>query len=139
MKVVYVAAAALFDTDGRVLLAQRPAGKAMAGLWEFPGGKIESGESPEQALTRELAEELSITVSESDLTPFTFASHTYEKFHLFMPVFSIQKWRGTPVPNEGQELAWVAPGDLHSYPAPAADIPLFDVLVARTKSDEDVC
>lgn len=127
-------AAALFDADGRVLLAQRPEGKAMAGLWEFPGGKIESGETPEQALTRELAEELSITVSESDLVPFTFASHTYEKFHLFMPLFSIRKWRGTPLPNEGQKLAWVAPDDLHSYPAPAADIPLFDVLVAETKS-----
>ena len=134
MKTVYVAAAALFDPDGRVLLAQRPEGKAMAGLWEFPGGKIESGETPEQALTRELAEELSITVSESDLTPFTFASHTYEKFHLFMPVFSILNWRGTPVPNEGQTLAWVAPGDLHSYPAPAADLPLFELVVARAKS-----
>lgn len=127
-------AAALFDADGRVLLAQRPEGKAMAGLWEFPGGKIESGETPEQALTRELAEELSITVSESDLVPFTFASHTYEKFHLFMPLFSIRKWRGTPLPNEGQKLAWVAPDDLHSYPAPAADIPLFDILVAEIKS-----
>jgi len=129
-----VVAAALFDADGRVLLAQRPEGKAMAGLWEFPGGKIEPGETPERALTRELAEELSITVSESDLIPFTFASHTYEKFHLFMPLFSIQKWRGTPLPNEGQKLAWVAPDDLHSYPAPAADIPLFDVLVAKAES-----
>nr|WP_070960630.1 (deoxy)nucleoside triphosphate pyrophosphohydrolase [Hyphomonas sp. Mor2] len=133
MKIVYVVAAALMDADGKVLLAQRPEGKAMAGLWEFPGGKIEAGEKPEQALVRELAEELSITVSESDLIPLTFASHTYEKFHLFMPLFSIQKWRGTPLPNEGQRLAWVAPGDLHSYPAPAADIPLFDVLVAKTK------
>ena len=129
-----MAAAALIDADGRVLLAQRPEGKAMAGLWEFPGGKIESGETPKQALTRELAEELSIKVSESDLIPFTFASHTYEKFHLFMPLFRIEKWRGTPLPIEGQKLAWVAPGDLHSYPAPAADIPLFDVLVAKTKS-----
>ncbi len=134
MKVVYVAAAALIDTQGNILLAQRPAGKAMAGLWEFPGGKIEPGETPEQALVRELAEELSITVSENDLRPLTFASHTYEKFHLFMPLFCLQKWRGTPLPNEGQKLAWVAPDDLHSYPAPAADIPLFDVLVAKTKS-----
>ena len=133
MKVVYVAAAALIDGTGKVLLAQRPPGKAMAGLWEFPGGKIESGETPEQALTRELAEELSITVSESDLDPLTFASHTYEKFHLFMPLYSTRKWRGTPLPSEGQKLAWVAPEKLHTYPAPAADIPLFDVLVARMK------
>ncbi len=137
MKTVYVVAAALIDAEGKILLAQRPEGKAMAGLWEFPGGKIEAGEKPEQALVRELAEELSITVSESDLDPVTFASHTYEKFHLFMPLFSVTKWRGTPLPNEGQKLAWVAPGDLHSYPAPAADIPLFDVLVARMKSDQD--
>ncbi len=131
MKVVYVAAAALINAEGEVLLAQRPAGKSMAGLWEFPGGKIESGETPEQALVRELAEELSIRVSESDLTPFTFASHTYEKFHLFMPLYRIRKWRGTPTPIEGQSLAWVAPHRLHTYPAPAADIPLFDVLVAE--------
>ncbi|MEC7291523.1 MAG: 8-oxo-dGTP diphosphatase MutT [Pseudomonadota bacterium] len=134
MTVVYVVAAALLNADGEVLLAQRPAGKAMAGLWEFPGGKIEPGERPEQALVRELAEELSITVSESALIPFTFASHTYEKFHLFMPLFSIKEWRGTPLPNEGQKLAWVAPRDLHDYPAPAADIPLFDDLVAATAS-----
>lgn len=131
MKVVYVAAAALINAGGEVLLAQRPAGKSMAGLWEFPGGKIEAGETPEQALVRELAEELSITVSEYDLTPLTFASHTYEKFHLFMPLYRIRKWRGTPTPIEGQSLAWVAPHMLHTYPAPAADIPLFDVLVAE--------
>ncbi len=135
MTVLYVVAAALIDRDGKVLLAQRPAGKAMAGLWEFPGGKIESGEKPEQALVRELAEELSITVSESDLTPFTFASHTYEKFHLFMPLYVLREWRGKPTPIEGQKLAWVAPQDLHSYPAPDADIPLFDKLVAARASD----
>lgn len=137
MKVVYVVAAALIDPEGKILLAQRPEGKAMAGLWEFPGGKIEPGERPEQALTRELTEELSITVSECDLNPLTFASHTYEKFHLFMPLYSIQKWRGTPLPNEGQQLAWVTPDELHNYPAPAADIPLFDFLVARNRADED--
>ena len=131
MKVVYVVAAALFDADGKVLLAKRPAGKAMAGLWEFPGGKIESGERPEQALIRELQEELAITVSESDLFPITFASHTYESFHLFMPLYGSERWMGLPCPEEGQELAWVAPQDLHSYPAPAADIPLFDVLASQ--------
>ena len=137
MKVVYVVAAALIDPAGKILLAQRPEGKAMAGLWEFPGGKIEPGERPEQALTRELSEELSITVSESDLIPLTFASHTYEKFHLFMPLYAIHKWRGTPLPNEGQKLEWVVIGDLHSYPAPAADIPLFDFLVAKQNVEED--
>ena len=137
MKVVYVVAAALIDPAGKILLAQRPEGKAMAGLWEFPGGKIEPGERPEQALTRELNEELSITVSESDLIPLTFASHTYEKFHLSMPLYAIHKWRGTPLPNEGQKLEWVVIGDLHSYPAPAADIPLFDFLVAKQRVDED--
>ena len=135
MKIVYVSAAALFDAEGRVLLAQRPAGKAMAGLWEFPGGKIESGETPEAALVRELEEELQLTVSESDLVPLTFASHTYENFHLFMPLFALKKWIGTPRPIEGQTLAWVAPHDLHSYPAPEADIPLFDRLVDWVKGE----
>lgn len=134
MKVVYVAAAALIDATGNILLAQRPEGKAMAGLWEFPGGKIEADETPEQALVRELREELSITVSESDLRPITFASHTYENFHLFMPLYEVRTWRGTPAPIEGQKLAWVAPQDLHSYPAPDADIPLFDDLVAAKAS-----
>lgn len=136
MKVVYVSAAALINADGLVLLAQRPPGKAMAGLWEFPGGKIESGETPEQALVRELAEELRIKVSESDLVPLTFASHTYETFHLFMPLFALHKWIGTPHPTEGQTLTWVAPQDLHRYPAPAADIPLFDCLVDRMKGGD---
>lgn len=131
MKVVYVVAAALFDPQGNILLAKRPPGKAMAGLWEFPGGKIEPNERPEQAIVRELQEELAITVSESDLFPLTFASHTYESFHLFMPLYGTRKWIGSPRPTEGQELAWVAPQDLHSYPAPAADIPLFAVLACR--------
>ncbi|MEM9571005.1 MAG: (deoxy)nucleoside triphosphate pyrophosphohydrolase [Pseudomonadota bacterium] len=128
MKVVYVVAAALYDGNGNVLLAQRPEGKSMAGLWEFPGGKIEKDERPEQALARELQEELAITVSESDLIPLTFASHTYDSFHLFMPLYGVKRWIGTPRPTEGQKLAWVPPSDLHTYPAPAADIPLFDTL-----------
>lgn len=135
MKVVYVAAAALLRPNGEVLLAQRPEGKSMAGLWEFPGGKIETGETPERALVRELSEELAITVSEDHLEPITFASHTYESFHLFMPLYGVKRWMGTPRPTEGQTLAWVAPQDLHSYPAPAADIPLFDVLASRAKSE----
>ena len=133
MKVVYVAAAALFDAEGKVLLAQRPPGKSMAGLWEFPGGKIETGETPEQALVRELAEELEITVSQLDLEPITFASHAYEKFHLFMPLYGVRNWTGTPHPSEGQVLAWVDICDLHAHPAPEADIPLFDVLVDRER------
>ena len=128
MKVVYVAASALINRDGDILLAQRPKGKAMAGLWEFPGGKIESGETPEVALVRELEEELTIKVTADALKPITFASHTYETFHLFMPLYAVKRWIGSPRPVEGQELAWVAPQDLHSYPAPAADIPLFDAL-----------
>lgn len=128
MKIVYVAAAAIFNQDGDILLAKRPEGKSMAGLWEFPGGKIEPGETPERALVRELAEELAITVSEDSLEPITFASHAYESFHLFMPLYAVKRWVGMPRPTEGQELAWVAPQDLHSYPAPAADIPLFDAL-----------
>lgn len=131
MKVVYVAAAALFGPSGNILLAQRPEGKAMAGLWEFPGGKIETGETPEEALIRELKEELAITVTQSELEPITFASHTYETFHLFMPLYGVRNWIGTPHPTEGQTLAWVAPCDLHTYPAPDADIPLFDVLASR--------
>ena len=131
MKVVYVSAAAIFNQAGEILLAQRPAGKAMAGLWEFPGGKIESDETPERALVRELKEELTIEVTEKDLEPITLASHAYENFHLFMPLYAVRRWIGAPQPTEGQELAWVKPQNLHSYPAPAADIPLFDRLASQ--------
>ena len=137
MKVIYVVAAALIDADGKILLAKRPEGKAMAGLWEFPGGKIELNERPEQALVRELQEELEITVSETDLFPLTFSSHAYESFHLFMPLYGTRRWNGLPCPAEGQELAWVPPQQLHRYPAPAADIPLFDVLASRREAQTD--
>tara|TARA_R110000822_G_scaffold19101_3_gene62365 strand:- start:1194 stop:1595 length:402 start_codon:yes stop_codon:yes gene_type:complete len=130
-RVVLVVAAALYDAEGRILLAQRPAGKPMAGLWEFPGGKIEQGETPERALVRELHEELSIMVDETSLKPITFASHAYPDFHLLMPLFSTESWEGELAPREGQALAWVRSSDLHLYPAPAADIPLFDVLSGK--------
>jgi len=130
-RVVLVVAAALYDAEGRILLAQRPAGKSMAGLWEFPGGKIEQGETPERALVRELHEELSIMVDETSLKPITFASHAYPDFHLLMPLFSTESWEGELAPREGQALAWVRSSDLHLYPAPAADIPLFDVLSGK--------
>lgn len=128
MKVLYVAAAALFNNAGEILLAQRPEGKAMAGLWEFPGGKIEPGESPEAALCRELQEELKIEVKEGSLDPLTFASHRYNDFHLLMPLFGVRDWVGTPEPVEGQNLAWVDPDGLDQYPAPDADLPLFRFL-----------
>ncbi|MGH1446601.1 MAG: 8-oxo-dGTP diphosphatase MutT [Cognatishimia sp.] len=128
MKTVLVSAVALIDRDGRVLLAQRPEGKSMAGLWEFPGGKIEDGETPEVALIRELQEELGIDTWESCLAPLTFASHTYETFHLLMPVFACRKWSGTPVAKEGQTLKWVYPKDFRDYPMPPADIPLIPIL-----------
>ncbi len=131
-KTLLVVAAALFDEEGKVLLAQRPEGKAMAGLWEFPGGKLEAGETPEQALVRELREELLIIVNPDDLTPITFASHSYDSFHLLMPLYELTKWTGTPVPIEGQNLAWVSADSLDMYPAPAADIPLFDALKRRS-------
>ena len=125
---VLVVAAALCNDKGEILLAQRPEGKSMAGLWEFPGGKVETGETPERALVRELHEELSIMVEESALEPLTFASHDYPNFHLLMPLFRCRVWTGDVNPREGQSFKWVAPSDLHDYPAPAADIPLFDVL-----------
>lgn len=125
---VPVSAVALIDRDGRVLLAQRPAGKRMAGLWEFPGGKIETGETPEAALIRELGEELGIDTAESCLAPLTFASHSYDDFHLLMLVYVCRKWSGTPRPLEGGELAWVRASRLRDYDMPPADIPLIPVL-----------
>lgn len=128
MRLVLVAAVALIDRDGRVLLAQRPEGKAMAGLWEFPGGKIEPGETPEACLVRELEEELGIDTWESCLAPLTFASHSYEDFHLLMPLFACRKWDGIPKGREGQTLTWAAPNKLRDYPMPAADLPLIPIL-----------
>ena len=128
MKLVLVSAVALIDADGRVLLAQRPEGKSMAGLWEFPGGKVEKGESPEAALIRELKEELGIDTWSSCLAPLTFASHAYEDFHLLMPVFACRCWQGTPQAREGQTLKWVRAKDLSQYPMPPADIPLIPIL-----------
>ena len=128
MKLVLVAAVALIDPDGRVLLAERPAGKAMAGLWEFPGGKIEDGETPEACLLRELSEELGIDTWASCLAPLTFASHAYADFHLLMPLYVCRKWRGTPQPREGQRLAWAGTRELRRYPMPPADVPLVAML-----------
>ena len=128
VKVVLVSAVALIDADGRVLLAQRPEGKSMAGLWEFPGGKVEQGETPEAALIRELHEELGINTWSSCLAPLTFASHSYDDFHLLMPLFACRKWEGIVSPREGQALKWVRAGDLKSYPMPPADIPLIPIL-----------
>jgi 8-oxo-dGTP diphosphatase len=128
VKIVLVAAVALIDADGRVLLAQRPEGKSMAGLWEFPGGKVEEGETPEACLIRELQEELGIDTWESCLAPLTFASHSYKEFHLLMPLFACRKWNGIPEGREGQTLAWVAPNRLRDYPMPPADIPLIPIL-----------
>ncbi|MFT6531033.1 MAG: 8-oxo-dGTP diphosphatase [Limimaricola cinnabarinus] len=128
MKIVLVSAVALIDADGRVLLAQRPVGKSMAGLWEFPGGKVEPGESPEAALIRELHEELGIDTQESCLAPLTFASHAYESFHLLMPLFACRRWQGQPHGRENQALEWVRPNRLRDYPMPPADLPLIPVL-----------
>ncbi len=123
-----VAAAALVDDDGRVLIAQRPAGRSMAGLWEFPGGKVKPGETPEAALARELLEELGIDIATACLAPFTFASHRYAEFHLLMPLYLCRRWRGIPQPREGQTLAWVRPVRLSDYAMPPADLPLIAML-----------
>ena len=128
MRLILVSAVALIDRDGRVLLAQRPPGKSMAGLWEFPGGKVEAEETPEAALIRELHEELGIETWASCLAPLTFASHAYPDFHLLMPVFACRKWEGIVQPREGQQLAWVQPGHLRDYPMPPADLPLIAIL-----------
>lgn len=125
---LFVVAVALVDPDGRVLLAQRPPGKTLAGLWEFPGGKVHDGETPEAALVRELREELGIDTAASCLAPFTFASHSYDDFHLLMPLFVCRVWQGTPTALEGQTLAWVRPAKMGDYPMPPADIPLVAML-----------
>jgi 8-oxo-dGTP diphosphatase len=126
--IVLVAAVVLIDVDGRVLLAQRPNGKHLAGLWEFPGGKVQPGETPEAALIRELDEELGISTHESCLAPFTFASHGYENFHLLMPLYVCRKWQGIVTSREGQQLKWVRPAQLAEYPMPPADKPLVAML-----------
>ena len=128
VKLVLVAACALVDADGRVLIAQRPAGRPMAGLWEFPGGKVELNETPEATLIRELQEELGIIVNEACLAPLTFASHSYADFHLVMPLYVCRRWDGLVRAQEGQDLAWVRPNRLKTYPMPPADVPLISHL-----------
>ena len=129
MKLLLVAAVALIDADLRVLIAERPEGKQLAGLWEFPGGKVEAGERPEETLIRELKEELGITVEEPCLAPLTFASHAYETFHLLMPLYACRRWSGFVQPLEGQRLKWVRPTELRAYPMPPADEPLIPPLI----------
>ncbi|MBB3316634.1 MULTISPECIES: 8-oxo-dGTP diphosphatase MutT [unclassified Rhizobium] len=126
--ILLVAACALIDSDGRILLAQRPEGKSLAGLWEFPGGKVEPGETPEESLVRELHEELGITTKVACLAPLSFASHTYEKFHLLMPLYVCRRYEGIPHGKEGQALKWVKPQALRDYPMPPADEPLIPIL-----------
>lgn len=123
-RLLLVTAIALLDEEGRVLLAQRPEGKHMAGLWEFPGGKVDEGETPEEALVREMREELALDIAGAPLASLTFASHTYDEFHLLMPLYVCRDWRGEPTPQEGQSIAWVHPKDFGDYPMPPADIPL---------------
>jgi 8-oxo-dGTP diphosphatase len=127
---VLVAACVLIDGDGKILIAKRPEGRPLAGLWEFPGGKMEPGEAPEDALIRELAEELGIEIATADLTPLTFVSHVYSDFHLLMPLFLCRRWRGVMAAHEGQELAWVRPDALGPYAMPPADEPLKAILPA---------
>ncbi|HEY0331164.1 MAG TPA: (deoxy)nucleoside triphosphate pyrophosphohydrolase [Rhodopseudomonas sp.] len=129
MNILLVVAVALIDADDRVLIAQRPPGKTLAGLWEFPGGKLDDGERPEQALIRELHEELGIAVKEPCLAPLTFASHAYDDFHLLMPLYICRRWEGVATAREGQQLAWVRPNKLRDYPMPPADIPLISHLI----------
>ncbi len=129
-KIVLVAACALVDADGRVLIAQRPPDKTLAGLWEFPGGKIENGERPEETLIRELREELDITVSDACLAPLTFASHSYPDFHLLMPLYICRRWEGTATAREGQQITWVKPNRLREYEMPPADVPLVSHLMS---------
>jgi len=126
--ILLVVAVALIDRDGRVLLAERPKGKNMEGLWEFPGGKVDAGETPETALIRELQEELGVDIEASCLAPFTFASHAYDKFHLLMPLYVCRVWKGIPEGREGQRLAWVRPNEMKNYPMPPADKPLIAML-----------
>lgn len=128
IKTLLVSAVIMVDVDGRILLAQRPQGKSMAGLWEFPGGKVEAGETPERALIRELKEELDIDITEACLAPFVFASHSYEDFHLLMPMFLCRRWDGIIVPREGQALKWVRIEELKAYPMPPADEPLIAMI-----------
>ena len=124
LKTLFVAACALIDADGRVLIGRRPEGKALAGLWEFPGGKVEAGETPEACLIRELDEELGIAITRACLAPFVFASHSYEEFHLLMPLYLCRRWEGFPVAKEHSALAWVKPAKMDDYPMPPADAPL---------------
>ena len=129
LKLTLVVACALIDADGRVLIAQRPEGKSMAGLWEFPGGKVEPGETPEQCLIRELQEEIGIETDIPCLAPLTFASHSYDDFHLLMPLFVCRRFRGIAQPKEGQALKWVRPKQMRDYPMPPADAPLIQFLI----------
>jgi 8-oxo-dGTP diphosphatase len=131
---ILVVAAALFGDEGRVLIAQRPQHKALGGLWEFPGGKVEEGEHPESALARELSEELEVLVAPDDLKPLAFVSHAYSDFHLLMPLFVVHRWSGAPVAREHTALAWARPTELKSYPMPPADAPLIDHLIAYARS-----
>jgi len=137
-EILLVAAAALLDTDGRVLICQRPEGKDMSGLWEFPGGKVEAGETPEAGLIRELGEELGIVVGSRCLSPLSFVSHDYGEFHLLMPLFTVRRWDGIPQALEGQALKWVWPKDLADFPMPPADVPLVTALTDSLRAIVDL-